>query len=329
MKAMILKQPQQRLQLSDVETPAIEANQVLIEVEACGVCRTDLHIMDGELKHPKLPLIPGHEIVGRVAQLGNAVKGFKEGQRVGVPWLAYTCGKCFFCLNEQENLCDNAIFTGYTKDGGYGECVVANENYCFAVPDKFDSISLAPLLCAGLIGWRSYRLAGQFKRLGLYGFGGAAHILIQIAHAENKEVYAFTRPGDEKGQKFARQLGAAWAGDSDQSPPNLLDASIIFAPAGPLVLSALKASRKGGTIVCGGIHMSNIPPIPYELLWGERSIRSVANLTREDARTFFETVERVPLKTSVTEYKLEKANQALDDLREARFEGAAVLSIKS
>lgn len=325
---MILKQPQQRLQPSDVGTPSIEANEVLVEVEACGVCRTDLHILDGELKNAKLPLIPGHEIVGKIVQLGKVVKGFKEGQRVGVPWLAYTCGKCSFCLNGQENLCDNAIFTGYTKNGGYGEYVVANENYCFAVPDKFDSISLAPLLCAGLIGWRSYRLAGDFKRLGMYGFGGAAHILTQIAHAQGKEIYAFTRPGDEKGQKFARQLGAVWAGDSTQAPPHPLDASIIFAPAGPLVLTALKSLRKGGAIICGGIHMSDIPAIPYDLLWGERIIRSVANLTREDARTFFETVERVPLKTSVTEYKLENANEALDDLRATRFEGAAVLSIR-
>jgi propanol-preferring alcohol dehydrogenase len=329
MKAMILKQPQQRLQPSDVGTPSIKENEVLVEVEACGVCRTDLHILDGELKNAKLPLIPGHEIVGKVVQLGNRVKGFKEGQRVGVPWLAYTCGKCSFCLRGQENLCDNAIFTGYTKDGGYGEYVVADENYCFAVPEKFDSISLAPLLCAGLIGWRSYRLAGECKRLGMYGFGGAAHILTQIAHAQGKEIYAFTRPGDEKGQKFALQLGAVWAGDSTQAPPQLLDASIVFAPAGPLVLSALKSSRKGGAIICGGIHMSDIPPIPYDLLWGERIIRSVANLTREDARTFFDTVERIPLKTSVTEYKLEQANQALDDLRATRFEGAAVLSIKS
>ena len=326
---MILKQPQQRLQPSDVGTPSIKENEVLVEVEACGVCRTDLHILDGELKNAKLPLIPGHEIVGKVVQLGNRVKGFKEGQRVGVPWLAYTCGKCSFCLRGQENLCDNAIFTGYTKDGGYGEYVVADENYCFAVPEKFDSISLAPLLCAGLIGWRSYRLAGECKRLGMYGFGGAAHILTQIAHAQGKEIYAFTRPGDEKGQKFALQLGAVWAGDSTQAPPQLLDASIVFAPAGPLVLSALKSSRKGGAIICGGIHMSDIPPIPYDLLWGERIIRSVANLTREDARTFFDTVERIPLKTSVTEYKLEQANQALDDLRATRFEGAAVLSIKS
>ena len=326
---MILEQPQQRLLSKNIEPPSAKANEVLVEVLACGVCRTDLHILDGELKHPKLPLILGHEIVGKIAALGNGVKNFKQGQRVGVPWLAYTCGKCFFCLNKQENLCDNAIFTGYTKDGGYGEYVVANENYCFALPDKFDSVEAAPLLCAGLIGWRSYRLAGQFQRLGMYGFGGAAHILTQIAHAQGKEVYAFTRPGDDRGQRFAMKLGAAWAGDSTQTPPNLLDAAIIFAPAGPLVLSALKLLRKGGTIVCGGIHMSDIPPIPYDWLWGERVIRSVANLTREDAQDFLETVEKISIKTSITEYNLERANEALDDLRAARFDGAAVLSIKS
>jgi alcohol dehydrogenase, propanol-preferring len=326
---MVLEQPRQRLQSMNVDEPKISADEMLIEVEACGVCRTDLHVLDGELTKPKLPLILGHEIVGKIIQLGKDVKGFQQGQRVGVPWLAYTCGKCSFCIQGKENLCDNALFTGYTKNGGYGEYVEANANYCFAVPDKFDSISLAPLLCAGLIGWRSYRLAEPFQRLGLFGFGGAAHILTQIAKAQGKEIYAFTRPGNDRGQKFALNLGADWAGDSTQSPPHLLDAAIIFAPAGPLVLSALKNLNKGGAVVCGGIHMSDIPPIAYDLLWEERSIRSVANLTREDALSFFATVNEVPLKTTVSEYKLTQANEALDDLRSARFDGAAVLSIKA
>jgi propanol-preferring alcohol dehydrogenase len=284
--------------------------------------------LDGDLHHPKLPLVLGHEIVGTVVELGNSVKNLDLGERVGVPWLAYTCGKCAFCLRQQENLCDNAIFTGYTKDGGYGEYVIANENYCFSLPDKYDSIEIAPLLCAGLIGWRSYRLAGDFQRLGMYGFGGAAHILTQIAKAQGKDVYAFTRPGEEKVQAFARKLGAVWAGSSADKPPHLLDAAIIFAPVGDLVLNAIKVLNKGGAIICGGVHMSDIPPIPYDLLWGERMIRSVANLTREDAQSFFAIAEKVPIKTSVTKYPLTKANEALDDLRATRFEGAAVLSIK-
>jgi propanol-preferring alcohol dehydrogenase len=329
MKAMILDKSRAPLRLAQVDEPPLKPNQVLVEVTACGVCRTDLHILDGELSDPKLPLILGHEIVGTIVQTGSEVTHFQRGQRVGVPWLAHTCGKCAFCLRKEENLCDNAIFTGYTTDGGYAEYAIADESYCFPLPDKFSAIEAAPLLCAGLIGWRSYRLAGEFQRLGMYGFGGAAHILTQIASAKGKDVYAFTRPGDERGQNFARKLGATWAGDSNEKPPHLLDAAIIFAPAGELVLRALQEMRKGGSIVCGGIHMSDIPPIPYNLLWGERMIRSVANLTREDAKDFFEVVQSVSIKTETKQYKLDQANQALDDLRASRFDGAAVLSIKN
>jgi propanol-preferring alcohol dehydrogenase len=329
MKAMILEQPRKRMRLGEVDVPEVKANEVLVEIQTCGVCRTDLHVLDGELKKPKLPLILGHEIVGKIVETGTAVKGLYSGQRVGIPWLAYTCGKCSFCLRNQENLCDNALFTGYTTDGGYAEYTVANENYCFPLPDAYDSMEIAPLLCAGLIGWRSYRAAGEFQTLGMYGFGGAAHILTQVAKSEGKDVYAFTRPQDEEGQEFARSLGAAWAGGSNDSPPSLLDAAIIFAPIGNLVVSALKVLRKGGTIVCGGIHMSDIPPIPYDLLWQERSIRSVANLTRQDASEFLTKAREVRIKTTVKKYELEQANEALDDLRATRFSGAAVLSVKA
>jgi len=329
MKAMILNQPKQQLDLADVHIPTPRSDEVLVEVATCGVCRTDLHVYDGDLHQPKLPLILGHEIVGKIVKVGSNVKTLHINQRVGVPWLGYTCGKCAFCLRQQENLCDKAIFTGYTRNGGYAEYTLANENYCFPLPDKYNSIEIAPLLCAGLIGWRSYKLAGEFERLGLFGFGGAAHILTQIAKHQGKEIYAFTRPGDEKGQSFARQLGATWAGSSQDKPPHLLDAAIIFAPIGDLVLSALKILRKGGAIVCGGIHMADIPPIPYELLWGERIIRSVANLTRQDAHDFLSVIEKIPIQTTTKLYQLEQANEALNDLRAGKFEGAAVLSIKN
>jgi len=326
---MILRQPKQPLQLAEVELPRLKSNDVLVKVAACGVCRTDLHLFDGELENPKLPLILGHEVVGIVVQLGQEARSLQPGQRVGIPWLGYTCGECYFCSKQQENLCDNAIFTGYTTDGGYAEYAVANENYCFALPSNYDAIEMAPLLCAGLVGWRSYRLAGDFQRLGMYGFGGAAHILAQIAKVQGKDVYAFTRAGDEKGQSFARKIGVVWAGSSSDKPPHKLDAEIIFAPNGNLVANALQVLRKGGVIVCGGIHMSDIPSIPYSLLWSERTIRSVANLTRQDAQDFLSLIEKIPIKTQTKKYQLDQANDALDDLRYSRFEGAAVLSINN
>lgn len=329
MKAMILDQPKTQLHLADLADPTIKATEVLVEVAACGVCRTDLHICDGELSQAKFPLILGHEIIGKVAEIGKSVKSIKPGDYVGIPWLAHTCGECSFCRNNQENLCDRALFTGYTRDGGYAQYTAAEESFCFRIPEKFDPVEAAPLLCAGLIGFRAYRLAGDIERLGIYGFGGAAHILTQIAKAQGKAIYAFTRASDDRGQAFARSLGACWAGASTEQPPETLDAAIIFAPVGALVPDALKAVRKGGVVICGGIHMTDIPAIPYELLWGERIVRSVANLTREDARDFLAVIEKIPVATKTTEYKLEKANEALDDLRAARFDGAAVLSLSS
>ncbi|MDD4652511.1 MAG: zinc-dependent alcohol dehydrogenase family protein, partial [Methanothrix sp.] len=304
---------------------------LLIKVHACGVCRTDLHILDGELAGPKLPLIPGHEIVGTVVKSGKKADRFAIGQRVGVPWLGFTDGLCNYCKKGRENLCDNARFTGYTLDGGYAEYAVADRRYCFSLPPSYSDAEAAPLMCAGLIGYRSYRLAtmeGGVQRLGIYGFGAAAHILCQVAAHMGTEVYAFTRPGDRSAQEFALRLRAAWAGGSDQMPPHPLDAAIIFAPVGSLIPAALRATAKGGIIVCGGIHMSDIPSFPYEILWEERVLRSVANLTRQDGEQFLEIAPRVPVKTDVQTYRLEDANLALDDLRQGKITGAAVLDIQ-
>jgi alcohol dehydrogenase, propanol-preferring len=305
--------------------PAPAAGDILVAVSACGVCRTDLHVVDGELPHAKLPIVPGHEIVGRVAALGGGVADFELGQRVGIPWLAATDGVCPYCLAGRENLCDAPVFTGYTRDGGYATHAVADARFCFPLPDSFDDAAAAPLLCAGLIGWRSNRLAGEGAALGIYGFGAAAHILAQVAVWQGRRVYAFTRPGDGAAQAFAKTLGARWAGGSDETPPELLDAVIIFAPVGALVPAALRAVKKGGRVVCGGIHMSDIPRFPYDILWEERQVVSVANLTRADAREFLAIAPMTGLKTEVARYPLDKANEALADLREGRLQGAAVL----
>jgi len=317
----------QPLRLLDVPRPEPRPEQVLIKVMACAVCRTDLHIVDGDLRHPKLPLIPGHEVIGVVIEAGAAVAGFMPGDRVGVPWLGGTCGDCQFCRAGRENLCDNAQFTGYDLDGGFAEYMVANGAYVFPIPDAYDDIAAAPLMCAGLIGFRAFRMIGAARRIGLYGFGAAAHIIAQVACHEGREVHAFTRAGDENGQAFARRLGAVWAGDSGQLPPRPLDAAIIFAPVGALVPAALRAVGKGGQVICAGIHMSDIPAFPYDLLWGEREVRSVANLTREDGIAFLKIAPQVPVKTANHVYPLAAANQALDDLRAGRFEGAAVLTM--
>jgi len=325
MLAMVLETPGQPLKARERQIPSAGTGEVLVQIQACGVCRTDLHVLDGELGRPKLPIVPGHEIVGRVAAIGTAVERFQVGQRIGIPWLGATCRQCSYCLSGHENLCDQAIFTGYQRDGGYAEYTVADAHYCLPLPADYADCQAAPLLCAGLIGWRSLKLAGEGKRLGLYGFGAAAHIIIQVALYQGRLVFAFTRPGDAEGQQFARSLGAVWAGGSNQSPPDPLDAAIIFAPVGSLVPAALKAVGKGGVVVCGGIHMSDIPAFPYEILWGERVVRSVANLTRKDALEFLELAPRVPVKTETRSYPLEQANQALDDLRNGRIKGAAVL----
>jgi alcohol dehydrogenase, propanol-preferring len=325
MRAMMLESPRSRLVLRERPLPVPRAGELTIAVAACGVCRTDLHVVDGELPDPKLPLVPGHEIVGRVAQIGAGVTGFALGQRVGVPWLGHTCGVCPYCRTDRENLCDTPLFTGYTRDGGYASHTVADANYCFPLPQDGDDAALAPLLCAGLIGWRSYRMAGAGSALGLYGFGAAAHILAQVAVWQGRRVHAFTRAGDTAAQAFARSLGAAWAGGSDELPPEPLDAAIIFAPVGALVPAALKAVKKGGRVVCGGIHMSDIPGFPYALLWEERQLVSVANLTRADAREFLALAPRAGVKTQITPYPLASANEALADLRDGRLQGAAVL----
>ncbi len=330
MRAMVLEKQGEPLRLREVLTPLPGPDQVLVRVLACGVCRTDLHILDGELKHPKLPLIPGHEIVGTVVMLGENVEDLVEGERIGIPWLGYTDGTCRFCLRGQENLCEHARFTGYTIDGGYADYTVADHRFCFRIPKGYGDAEAAPLLCAGLIGFRSYRLSGEpLERLGLYGFGGAAHILAQVAAGQGKQVYAFTRPGDKKGQAFAKSLGAVWAGGSDELPPVPLDAAIIFAPVGALVPQALKAVDRGGRVVCGGIYMSDIPSFPYALLWEERLVRSVANLTREDGLEFMRVIAEHPVKTEIHTFPLEQANEALDELRAGAFEGAAVLAIGS
>ncbi len=325
MRAMVLDRPQVPLVLRELSIPQPESGEILVEVEACGVCRTDLHLVDGELPQPKLPIVPGHEIVGRVAALGAGVTGFRLGERVGVPWLGATCGVCPYCRSARENLCDSPLFTGYTRDGGYATHTLADARFAFPLPENLDAAEAAPLLCAGLIGWRSYRMAGEGTTLGLYGFGAAAHILAQVAEWQGRRIYAFTRNGDTTSQQFARSLGAVWSGGSDEMPPEELDAAIIFAPAGELVPAALAAVKKGGRVVCGGIHMSDIPSFPYRLLWEERQLVSVANLTRRDAYEFLAIAPRAGIKMQVTRYPLHDANAALADLRAGRFEGAAVL----
>jgi propanol-preferring alcohol dehydrogenase len=316
-----------RGEVEALEVPAPEPapGQLLIRVRACGVCRTDLHVVDGDLKEPKLPIVPGHEIVGTVEAVGSGVEGFAVGERIGVPWLGSSCGTCRYCLEGRENLCDRARFTGYQIDGGYAEFAVADARYGFHLPAGFSDADAAPLLCAGLIGYRAYCMTGGAERIGIYGFGAAAHIIAQVAVWEGREIFAFTRRGDEKAQAFARELGAAWAGPSDGAPPGTLDAAIIFAPVGSLVPEALKHTVRGGVVVCAGIHMTEIPSFPYSLLWGERAVRSVANLTRADARQFLEIAPKVPVKTHVQTYPLRGANRALSDLREGRLRGAAVL----
>ena len=325
MQAMVLDRAATPLRAAEIPVPAPGANQILIKVAACGVCRTDLHILDGELTQPKLPLVLGHEIVGRVEALGDGVDGFALGMRVGVPWLGYTDGTCSFCREGAENLCDHPRFTGYQIDGGYAQYTMADARYVFPIPDGYGDAEAAPLLCAGLIGYRSLKLAGPGKRLGIYGFGAAAHIVAQVARHQGREIYAFTRPGDAKAQSFALSLGAVWAGGSDAKPPEPLDAAIIFAPVGALVPAALKAVRKGGMVVCGGIHMSDIPSFPYEILWEERVLRSVANLTRDDAREFLALAPKASVKTTVVPMPLGEANAALERLRRGELTGAAVL----
>jgi propanol-preferring alcohol dehydrogenase len=326
MKAMVLERPGSPLVMRSVLVPHPTAHQVLVKIIACGVCRTDLHIIDGELPHPKLPLIPGHEIVGAVAETGKEVSSLKKGDIVGIPWLGFTCGECKYCRKQQENLCENALFTGYTIDGGYAEYTVADERYCFPLAKQYANASGAPLLCAGLIGYRSYSMIGeQVKNLGIYGFGAAAHILIQVAIYQGKKIYAFTRRGDNEAQNFALKLGATWAGDSSQSPPEKMDAAIIFAPVGNLIPKALLDADKGSVVVCGGIHMSDIPTFPYHLLWEERVLRSVANLTRKDGEEFLKLAPMVPVKTETELFPLSKANEALNKLRSGKIHGAVVL----
>jgi propanol-preferring alcohol dehydrogenase len=325
MRAMLFTKVGVPLRATELPIPVPGPQQLLIQVRACAVCRTDLHVVDGELTHPKLPLIPGHEIVGTVIKLGNGVRQFKVGDRVGVPWLGWTCGECSFCHNGKENLCDQAKFTGYTLDGGYAEAAVADQRFCFSIADSYSDAEAAPLLCAGLIGYRSLVKAGNGKRLGIFGFGAAAHIVAQVAKYQRREIYAFTRPGDEEAKNFALDLGAIWAGGSDELPPVRLDAAIIFAPAGELVPQALRAVGKGGTVVCGGIHMSDIPSFPYAILWDERSVCSVANLTRRDGAEFMALAPKVPVRTEVETFPLEEANEALNRLRTGKIRGAAVL----
>jgi propanol-preferring alcohol dehydrogenase len=325
MAAMLLDAPGQPLRSADVPRPTPGAGQVLLQVRACGVCRTDLHVADGELSDPKLPLVLGHEVVGTVAALGDGVTRFAPGDRVGVPWLGWSCGVCRFCRSGRENLCDRARFTGYTIDGGYAEYAVADVRFCFPLPAGYDDVHAAPLLCAGLIGYRSLAVVGDAERLGIYGFGAAAHLITQVARAQGRRVFAFARAGDVESQRFALEMGAEWAGASDDKPPEELDGAIIFAPVGALVPVALRAVIKGGVVACGGIHMSPIPSFPYEILWGERVLRSVANLTRRDGEAFFRIAAEVPLEVVVVPLPLDQANEALARLREGRLRGAAVL----
>lgn len=325
MRAMVMEQAGQALRLLELPRPRAGAGELLLKVTACGICRTDLHVLDGELTEPTLPLIPGHQIVGQVEAIGEGVTGFEVGQRVGVPWLGGSCGHCWYCEHGKENLCDAARYTGYQINGGFAEYTVADASYCFWIPEHYADQQAAPLLCAGLIGYRAYRLVESCGSIGLYGFGAAAHILIQLARYRGQDIYAFTRAGDVEAQGFARELGALWAGDSNQQAPAELDGAIIFAPAGELVPQALRAVRKGGRVVCAGIHMSDIPSFPYDILWGERELCSVANLTRRDGDEFLPLAAQIPVATTVHSYPLERANEALDDLREGRFTGAAVL----
>ena len=330
MRAMLLDSAHTPLHLAEIPVPKPGQGQVLIKVNACGVCHTDLHILDGELTEPKLPLVLGHQITGTVVAQGAGSTRFKAGERVGVPWLGATDGTCRYCLRGQENLCDRPTFTGYHIDGGFAEYSVADERFCFRLPDGYEDTAVAPWLCAGLIGYRTYRMAGEHvEALGIYGFGAAAHIITQVAKHEGKRIYAFTRPGNRSAQEFALRQGADWAGDSTQSPPEKLDAALIFAPVGPLVVAALQATHKGGVVVCGGIHMSAIPAFPYALLWEERVIRSVANLTRRDGEEFLALAPQVPVKTDVTVFRLEQAGEALEQLRQGEFTGAAVLDLRS
>jgi propanol-preferring alcohol dehydrogenase len=324
MRAMVLDAPGTELRPADLPVPGPAAGDVLVEVVACAVCRTDLHVVDGELPDPKLPLVPGHQIVGRIVEGGER---FEPGKRIGIPWLGWTDGDCRYCRSGRENLCDRARFTGYQLDGGYAEYAVADERFCFPLPESYSDVHAAPLLCAGLIGYRSLRLAGDAERLGLYGFGASAHIVAQVARHQGRRVFAFTRAGDEEGQRFARSLGAEWAGSSDERPPEELDAAIIFAPVGALVPVALNALAKGGVVVCAGIHMSDIPSFPYELLWGERAVRSVANLTRLDGEEFLRIAPQVPVRTEVEVLPLEQGNEALRRLRAGEIRGSAVLTL--
>ena len=324
---MILDVPGEPLRVAEVPVPEPGEGQLLLRVHCCAVCRTDLHVVDGELPHPRLPLIPGHQIVGTVQKISERADGFTVGDRVGVPWLGWTDGECRYCLSGRENLCENARFTGYQIDGGYAEYALADTRFCFPIPEGYPDLQAAPLLCAGLIGHRSLRFAGDSERLGLYGFGASAHIVAQVAAHEGRRIFAFTRAHDEEAQEFARELGAEWAGSSEEAPPEELDAAIIFAPVGALVPAALRAVARGGTVVCAGIHMSDIPSFPYEILWGERSVRSVANLTRQDGLDFLALAPEVPVRTEVVPFPLEEANQALDALRGGHLRGAAVLVV--
>ena len=328
-RSMVLTAPRTPLRMIERDVPVPGAHEVLVRVEACGVCRTDLHIVDGELSQPHLPLVPGHEIVGRVEALGSGVDAFAIGDRVGIPWLGATCGVCPYCLAHRENLCDAPRFTGYSRDGGYADHAVARADYCFRLPAGFDAVHAAPLLCAGLIGYRALAMAADARELAIYGFGAAAHLIAQVAVWQKRTVYAFTKPGDRDGQEFARRLGCAWAGGADDSPPTHVDAALIFAPVGALVPTALRHTRKGGVVVCAGIHMSDIPAFPYQILWGERVIRSVANLTRQDGEEFLALAAQVPVRTVVDVFPLHEANAALDALRSGRVHGAAVLDCRT
>lgn len=329
MRAMRLEKIGKPLILRELPIPHPKSSELLVKVHACGVCRTDLHLLEGDLLSPHLPLTPGHQVVGRVEKKGTDVSKFRLGDRIGIPWLCGTCEECSFCLSGRENLCDHARFTGYSQDGGFADYCLIDENFALPLPQKGDALHLAPLLCAGLIGYRAFRLAGEVQKLGLYGFGSSAHILTQVATALGCDIYAFTRPGDREGQIFARSLGAKWAGGSDELPPDMLDAALIFAPAGSLYPQALQAVRKGGSVISAGIHMSAIPSFPYALLWGERSMSSVANLTRQDGAAFVELMQKIPLKVSVTSFALEEANLALDAIKKGSVQGSAVLQVNA